>query len=147
MYALVTAIGWIGAFTCVAAYGLVSRGTWSVSSRRFQVANVASALMMGLVAARGHVWASVAANAVWAVIGARTVATLMRARRESAAAASDQVDQGVTVDLHDVATIEPAPADVAGRAGAGVAASAGAGGDVHTLELSGLRAGSVSLVA
>lgn len=111
MYVVVTAIGWIGAVTCVAAYALVSRGTWSVSSRRFQVANVAAALMMCLVAARGHVWASVAANAVWAVIGTRTVATLMRARRAQPDAmhddALDSPSHSTDGDLLDGATVKP----------------------------------------
>ena len=147
MHALVTAIGWIGAVTCVGAYGLVSRGTWSVSSRRFQVANVAAALMMCLVAARGHVWASVAANLVWAVIGARTIATVMRARRDQTDASSscartsrpddlrDDVDDGRPVGAHgalrDGASIEPIRVTV----------------PVPELELSGMRSRSVGLVA
>lgn len=133
MYVVVTAIGWIGAVTCVAAYALVSRGTWSVSSRRFQVANVAAALMMCLVAARGHVWASVAANAVWAVIGTRTVATLMSARRAQTDAvhddALDSSSHGTRDDLLDGATLEPIRATVA------------------ELEMSGMRSSSVGLVA
>jgi hypothetical protein len=127
VHVVVTAIGWIGAFTCVAAYALVSRGTWSVSSRRFQVANVAAALMMCLVAARGHVWASVAANLVWAVIGTRTVATLMRARRAQADTMPDRDD--AHDDLLDGATVEPIRATVT------------------ELEMSGMRSSSVGLVA
>ena len=133
MQVVVTAIGWIGAFTCVAAYALVSRGTWSVSSRRFQVANVAAALMMCLVAARGHVWASVAANLVWAVIGTRTVATLMRARRAQTGAVHDDALDSPSDDTHgdllDGATLEPIRATVT------------------ELEMSGMRSSSVSLVA
>ncbi|HEX5332376.1 MAG TPA: hypothetical protein VFW79_07010 [Cellulomonas sp.] len=147
MHALVTAIGWIGAVTCVGAYGLVSRGTWSVSSRRFQVTNVAAALMMCIVAARGHVWASVAANLVWAVIGARTIATVMRARRAqtdvSSSCARASRSDGMRADLgdgrpgvahgdlRDGASIEPIRVNVA----------------VPELELSGMRASSVGLVA
>lgn len=129
MQVVVTAIGWIGAFTCVAAYALVSRGTWSVSSRRFQVANVAAALMMCLVAARGHVWASVAANFVWAVIGTRTVATLMRARRAQADTMPDRERDDAHDDLLDGATLEPVRATVT------------------ELEMSGMRSSSVGLVA
>jgi hypothetical protein len=125
VHAVVTAIGWIGAVTCVGAYGLVSRGTWSVSSRRFQVANVAAALMMGLVAVRGHVWASVAANAVWAVIGTRTVATLMRARRTQAEAMSGCARD----DARDEAMFEPIRSTVT------------------ELEVTGMRSSSVGLVA
>jgi hypothetical protein len=135
VYVIVTAIGWIGAFTCVAAYALVSRGTWSVSSRRFQVANVAAALMMCLVAARGHVWASVAANLVWAVIGTRTIATVMRARRAQTDASSSCARDSRTDDAHgdmrDGASIEPIRVNLA----------------VPELELSGMRASSVGLVA
>lgn len=129
MQVVVTAIGWIGAFTCVAAYALVSRGTWSVSSRRFQVANVAAAMMMCLVAARGHVWASVAANLVWAVIGTRTVATLMRARRAQADTMPDRERDDAHDDLLDGATLEPIRATVT------------------ELEMSGMRSSSVGLVA
>lgn len=129
MHVVVTAIGWIGAFTCVAAYALVSRGTWSVSSRRFQVANVAAAMMMCLVAARGHVWASVAANLVWAVIGTRTVATLMRARRAQADTMPDRERDDAHDDLLDGATLEPIRATVT------------------ELEMSGMRSSSVGLVA
>ena len=129
MQVVVTAIGWIGAATCVAAYALVSRGTWSVSSRRFQVANVAAALMMCLVAARGHVWASVAANFVWAVIGTRTVATLMRARRAQADTMPDRERDDAHDDLLDGATLEPVRATVT------------------ELEMSGMRSSSVGLVA
>jgi hypothetical protein len=129
VHVVVTAIGWIGAVTCVAAYALVSRGTWSVSSRRFQVANVAAALMMCLVAARGHVWASVAANLVWAVIGTRTVATLMRARRAQADTMLDRERDDAHDDLLDGATLDPIRATVT------------------ELELSGMRSRSVGLVA
>ena len=129
MHVVVTAIGWIGAVTCVAAYALVSRGTWSVSSRRFQVANVAAALMMCVVAARGHVWASVAANFVWAVIGTRTVATLMRARRAQADTMPDRERDDAHDDLLDGATLEPVRATVT------------------ELEMSGMRSSSVGLVA
>jgi hypothetical protein len=135
VHVVVTAIGWIGAVTCVAAYALVSRGTWSVSSRRFQVANVAAALMMCLVAARGHVWASVAANFVWAVIGTRTVATLMRARRAQTDAVTDGARDSRRDDAHgdvrDGASIEPIRATAT----------------VTELELSGMRSSSVGLVA
>jgi len=129
VHVVVTAIGWIGAVTCVAAYALVSRGTWSVSSRRFQVANVAAALMMCVVAARGHVWASVAANFVWAVIGTRTVATLMRARRAQADTMPDRERDDAHDDLLDGATLEPVRATVT------------------ELEMSGMRSSSVGLVA
>ena len=125
MQVVVTALGWIGAVVCVVAYALVSRGTWSASSRRFQVANVVAALMMCLVAARGHVWASVAANFVWAAIGTRTVATLMCARRAQADAVPDDAFDGA----FDGASLEPIRATVT------------------ELEASGMRASSVSLVA
>lgn len=84
MHTFITLLGWTGAFTCVVAYGLVSTGTWSASSRRYQVLNVAGALMLSVVAARSQVWPSVAANVVWAVIGAHAFATLVRSRRAPA---------------------------------------------------------------
>jgi uncharacterized membrane protein YeaQ/YmgE (transglycosylase-associated protein family) len=79
--ALVTSLGWIGAVICIVAYLLVSRGTWSPSSTRYQLANVVGALLLCTVAARGRVWPSLVTNLVWAVIGAQAVVTLLRARR------------------------------------------------------------------
>ena len=99
MHAFITALGWAGAAICVVSYGLVSRGTWTASSRRFQVANVVGALLLCVVAARAQVWASVAANVVWAGIGTSAIAALMRARRaqppaevEAAAMSASAVD-------------------------------------------------------
>lgn len=84
MSALVTALGWVGAVTCLVAYVLVTRGTWAPTSGRYQLANVISGLFMGLVAASSGVWPSVVTNAVWAVVGVHAVAVVLRARRQRA---------------------------------------------------------------
>lgn len=86
MDAFVTSLGWTGAVICIVAYLLVSRGTWSPSSTRYQLANIAGALLLCTVAARGRVWPSVATNLVWAAIGAQAIVTLVRARRARNAA-------------------------------------------------------------
>ena len=82
MSALVTALGWVGAVTCLVAYVLVTRGKWAPTSGRYQLANVVSGLFMGLVAASSGVWPSVVTNAVWAVVGAHAVAVVLKARRQ-----------------------------------------------------------------
>lgn len=113
MSAFVTALGWVGAVTCLVAYVLVTRGKWAPTSGRYQLANVVSGLFMGMVAASSGVWPSVVTNAVWAVVGAHAVAVVLRARRkralEAAAAApvAPAVGAGVAAD---------APVDVVGLA-------------------------------
>lgn len=84
MSALVTALGWVGAVTCLVAYVCVTRGRWSPTSGRYQAANVVSGLFMGLVAASSGVWPSVVTNAVWAVVGVHAVGVVLRARRQRA---------------------------------------------------------------
>lgn len=84
MSALVTALGWVGAVTCLVAYVFVTRGTWSPTSGRYQLANVVSGLFMGLVAANSGVWPSVVTNAVWALVGGHAVVVVLRARRQRA---------------------------------------------------------------
>ncbi|MGN8244193.1 CBU_0592 family membrane protein [Cellulomonas soli] len=84
MHTVVTALGWVGAVLCLAAYLLVSTGRWQAGSGRYQLANVVSGVLMGAVAAAGGVWPSAATNAVWAVVGLITCLALVRARRRSA---------------------------------------------------------------
>lgn len=104
MSAFVTALGWVGAVTCLAAYILVTRGTWAPTSGKYQLANVVSGLFMGLVAASSGVWPSVVTNAVWAVVGTHAVAVVLRARarraRERATA---------WVDVPEVTPVAPTP--------------------------------------
>jgi hypothetical protein len=79
------AVGWIGA-------GLLLLGYWLVSTRRvdgegapFQVVNIAGSIFLGIAAAGGRVWSSVALNGVWAAIGLAVVlrgAVLRRRRRD-----------------------------------------------------------------
>lgn len=114
MSAFVTALGWVGAVTCLVAYVLVTRGKWAPTSGRYQLANVVSGLFMGMVAASSGVWPSVVTNAVWAVVGAHAVAVVLRARRKrsleaaaTAAAVLPAVGACVAAD---------APVDVVGLA-------------------------------
>jgi len=86
--ALVTALGWVGAVTCLVAYVCVTRGRWAPTSGRYQLANVVSGLLMGLVAASSGVWPSVVTNAVWAVVGAHAVVVVLKARRQRQRAAA-----------------------------------------------------------
>jgi hypothetical protein len=85
--ALVTALGWVGAVTCLVAYVMVTRGRWAPSSGRYQLTNVVSGALMGLVAARSGVWPSVATNLVWTAVGVYAVAVILVARRRRRATA------------------------------------------------------------
>lgn len=84
MSALVTALGWAGAVTCLYAYVQVTRGRWAPTSGRYQLANVVSGITLGGVAAASGVWPSAVTNLVWAVVGAHTVVIALRARRQRA---------------------------------------------------------------
>ncbi|WP_263118715.1 hypothetical protein [Cellulomonas sp. RIT-PI-Y] len=84
MSAVITALGWVGAVTCLIAYVFVTRGKWAPTSGRYQLANVISGLFMGLVAASSGVWPSVLTNLVWMVVGAHAVMVVLRARRQRA---------------------------------------------------------------
>lgn len=85
MHTVVTALGWVGAVLCLAAYLLVSTGRWQASSGRYQLANVVSGVLMGTIAAVGGVWPSAVTNAVWAVVGLITCLALLRTRRRRSA--------------------------------------------------------------
>lgn len=85
MSTFVTALGWVGAVVCLTAYILVTRGRWAPTSGRYQLANVASGLMMGTVAASSGVWPSVVTNVVWAAVALHAVTVVLRARRARAA--------------------------------------------------------------
>ncbi|MFI2754909.1 hypothetical protein ACGIF2_15875 [Cellulomonas sp. P22] len=106
MHTFITLLGWAGAFTCVVAYGLVSTGTWSASSRRYQALNIAGALMLSVVAARSQVWPSVAANVVWAVIGAHAFAMMVRSRRSPDAPTVGAVGEHRAIEA-DAPTLRP----------------------------------------
>ncbi len=84
MSALVTALGWAGAVTCLYAYVQVTRGRWAPTSGRYQLANVVSGITLGAVAAASGVWPSAVTNLVWAVVGVHTVILALRARRQRA---------------------------------------------------------------
>jgi hypothetical protein len=112
--ALVTALGWVGAVTCLVAYVMVTRGRWAPSSGRYQLTNVVSGALMGLVAARSGVWPSVATNLVWTAVGVYAVAVILvaRRRRRAAAVASPVVVEAsspVETTAAPVGTIEDVP--------------------------------------
>lgn len=96
MSALVTALGWVGAVTCLVAYVLVTRGRWAPTSGRYQLANVVSGALLGTVAASSGVWPSVVTNVVWGLVAAHAVAVALRARRRARRAVPATVE---TVDL------------------------------------------------
>ncbi|MDQ0425270.1 CBU_0592 family membrane protein [Cellulomonas iranensis] len=105
MSAFVTALGWLGAVTCLVAYVLVTRGTWAPSSGRYQLANVVSGALMGTVAAASGVWPSFVTNLVWGVVGLHAVVVALRRRARRRAEARDAV---VTLPAAAPATLTPA---------------------------------------
>ena len=107
MHVFITSLGWIGALVCVAAYGLVSRGTWSASSTRYQVANTIGALLLCVVAARSQVWPSVASNIAWALIGAHALTAVVRGRRAPAPADAQTPAPAVATPADDATTRLP----------------------------------------
>jgi len=121
VHVVITSLGWLGAIICVTAYGLVSRGTWSASSTRYQVANIAGALLLCVVAARSQVWPSVASNIAWALIGAHALTALVRGRQSPADAAATAAQPAATE--HPAAQATPQMALIPTQA---TAATAGA---------------------
>jgi hypothetical protein len=103
--AFVTALGWLGAVTCLVAYVLVTRGTWAPSSGRYQLANVVSGALMGTVAAASGVWPSFVTNLVWGVVGLHAVVVALRRRARRRAEARDAV---VTLPTTAATTLTPA---------------------------------------
>jgi hypothetical protein len=113
--ALVTALGWVGAVTCLVAYVMVTRGRWSPTSGRYQLTNVVSGALMGLVAARSGVWPSVATNLVWTAVGIYAVSVILVARRRHRAEATATATATmVTVVEAAEAITEAAGTDAAG---------------------------------
>lgn len=92
MPVVVTALGWIGAVTCLTAYVLVTQGRWSPASGRYQLANVLSGLMLGTVAASSGVWPSVVTNLVWAAVALHAGLVLLRRRTRPAGLDASRVD-------------------------------------------------------
>lgn len=100
MPVVVTALGWIGAVTCLTAYVLVTQGRWSPTSGRYQLANVLSGLMLGTVAASSGVWPSVVTNLVWAAVALHAGVVLLRRRAALRLASSPAVPAApLTADL------------------------------------------------
>ncbi|MCC2309265.1 CBU_0592 family membrane protein [Cellulomonas chengniuliangii] len=142
MDVVITSLGWLGAIICVTAYGLVSRGTWSASSTRYQVANIAGALLLCVVAARSQVWPSVASNIAWALIGAHALTALVRGRQspaDAAATAAEHSAAGATSQM----SLLPTQATAATAGARPMMAPAGSTAD----DLAHLPPSSVTLVA
>lgn len=112
MSAVITALGWVGAVTCLIAYVFVTRGTWAPTSGRYQLANVISGLFMGLVAASSGVWPSVVTNAVWAVVGTHAVMVVLRARRQRAQQRVAQAESAALPTQAGAPAVESAPETV-----------------------------------
>lgn len=75
------AIGWVGAMLLTLGYWLVSTGRVDGEGPAFQWINILGSLFLGIAAAGGRVWASVALNSLWVVIGAVVVGRFFGRRR------------------------------------------------------------------
>lgn len=78
------AIGWVGAVLLTLGYWLVSTGRVDGEGPVFQWVNVLGSLFLGIAAAGGRVWASVALNSLWVGIGLVVLGRLFARRRRPA---------------------------------------------------------------
>lgn len=81
------AMGWVGTLGSIAAYVLLSRGTWDATSLRYSAVNGLAGLIAGFASAAYGAWPSVAANVVWAGIAGHSALTTLHARRRARLAA------------------------------------------------------------
>ncbi len=81
MFAL--AVGWIGTVGSIAAYVLLSRGTWAATSLRYSALNGLAGIVTGCASAAYGAWPSVGANVLWTAIAGHSALTTLRARRRS----------------------------------------------------------------
>ncbi len=84
---IVTTLGWLGAFSGVGAYALVTSGRWTPSGLPFQLTNAGVALCLGAITFSKGAWPSAAANVVWFLIGTRALWKIARSRAGTGRAA------------------------------------------------------------
>jgi hypothetical protein len=77
------AMGWIGTVGSIAAYVLLSRGTWSATSLRYSALNGLAGIVAGCASAAYGAWPSVGSNLLWTGIAAHSALTTLRARRRA----------------------------------------------------------------
>lgn len=81
------AMGWVGTVGSIAAYVLLSRGTWDATSLRYSAVNGLAGLIAGFASAAYGAWPSVAANFLWAGIAGHSALATLHARRRARLAA------------------------------------------------------------
>jgi hypothetical protein len=77
------AMGWIGTVGSIAAYVLLSRGTWAATSLRYSALNGLAGIVAGCASAAYGAWPSVSANFLWAAIAGHSALTTLRTRRRA----------------------------------------------------------------
>ena len=77
------AMGWIGTVGSIAAYVLLSRGTWAATSLRYSALNGLAGVVAGFASAAYGAWPSVGSNILWAGIASHSALTTLRARRRA----------------------------------------------------------------
>ncbi len=80
---LIEVLGWLGAATVIAAYGLVSYGSVNGRSKAYQGLNALGGLLLAVNTIWHHAWPATAVNVIWTGIA---LGTLLAgpARHESA---------------------------------------------------------------
>jgi hypothetical protein len=77
------AMGWIGTVGSIAAYVLLSRGTWTATSLRYSALNGLAGIVAGCASAAYGAWPSVGSNLLWTGIATHSALTTLRARRRA----------------------------------------------------------------
>ena len=76
---VVDILGWIGAVLLLYGYARVSSGTWTGSTRGYQVVNIAGSLLFIINSGYHGAYPSVAVNIIWAGIALFTLMKIARA--------------------------------------------------------------------
>jgi hypothetical protein len=77
------AMGWIGTVGSIAAYVLLSRGTWDATSLRYSAVNGLAGVVAGSASAAYGAWPSVGSNLLWTGIAVHSALTTLRSRRRA----------------------------------------------------------------
>ena len=78
---IAAAMWWIGTVGGIAAYLLLSRGTWHATSLRYSGLNGVAGVLAATASAVYGAWPSVTSNLLWAAIAGHVAFTTLRERR------------------------------------------------------------------
>jgi hypothetical protein len=78
---IAAAMGWIGTIGGIAAYLLLSRGTWHATSLRYSALNGVAGVLAATASAVYGAWPSVVSNLLWSAIAVQVAVSTLRDRR------------------------------------------------------------------